>query len=230
MELLVFGHAGPRAVVFPTRQGRFYDYENWGLVEAVRDSIEAGRLQLFCVDSFDSESLYCEWGSPQHRIWWHRQYEAYILEEVIPFTAWRNSNPELVAHGCSIGAYHAVNIAMRHPWLFRKVVAFSGRYDLTRSVGGFRDLFSGYYDQDIYFHTPTHFLRNLNDSGTLAQLRRLDITLTVGEHDPFLDSTCELSRILHDKGIPHQLLIWHGEAHRAHHWRHMARLYLNGWR
>lgn len=227
MELLVFGHSGARTLIFPTREGRFYDYENWRLVDAVSDSIGAGKLQLFCVDSLDSESLYCWWNSPQERIRRHRDYEAYIVEEVVPFTSWVNSDPELVAHGCSIGAYHAVNVALRHPELFRKVVAFSGRYDLTRPVGVFDDLFCGYYDQEIYFHTPNHFLPGLNDGWTLDQVRRLDITLTIGEHDPFYESTCELSRVLHDKGVPHHLLIWQGEAHRPHYWRQMARLYLD---
>ena len=133
-----------------------------------------------------------------------------------------------MAHGCSIGAYHAVNIATRHPGRFRKVVALSGRYDLTRPAGGFRDLFGGYYDQDIYFHTPTHFLQALNDSNRLEELRRLDITVAVGEHDPFCDSTRELSRILHEKAVPHRLSIWQGEAHKPYYWRQMTRLYLNG--
>src|ERR1035441_1121065 len=35
MELLVFGHRGDRVIVFPTRQGRFFDYENWGLVDEI---------------------------------------------------------------------------------------------------------------------------------------------------------------------------------------------------
>lgn len=228
MELLVFGYAGMRVIVFPTREGRFYDYENWRIVEAVRDSIEAGQLQLFCVDSLDSESLYCDRLSPPERIARHREYVNYITQEVVPFTTRRNDNPLLVAHGCSIGAYHAVNIAFRHPELFGRVVAFSGRYDLTRQVENFPDLFNGYYDQDIYFHTPTHFLPSLEDPSLLAHLRRLDITITVGEHDPFLDSSRQLSRILTQKGIGHRLLIWEGEAHRAYYWRQMAKLYLNG--
>ena len=45
MELLVFGHAGERAVVFPTRQGRFFDYENWRLVEAAAPAILAGKVE-----------------------------------------------------------------------------------------------------------------------------------------------------------------------------------------
>jgi esterase/lipase superfamily enzyme len=207
MELLVFGHAGQRVLVFPTKQGRFYDYENWRQVEAVGDFIEAGTIQLFCVDSVDSESLYCWHRLPRERVIRHCQCEAYILEEVIPFTASRNCAAELVAPGCSIGAYYAVNIALRHPELFSKVVAFSGRYDLTRPAGVFPDLFCGYYDQEIYFHTPNHFLPGLNDDSILAHLRRLAITITVGEHDPFRESSCELSRVLTGKGISHQFLL-----------------------
>src|SRR5215469_400536 len=83
MELLVFGHAGARVLVFPTRQGRFYDYENWRQIEAVADRIEEGALQLICVDSVDSESLYCDGCPPSRRIARHREYEAYIMEEVL---------------------------------------------------------------------------------------------------------------------------------------------------
>ena len=56
----------------------------------------------------------------------------------------KNPHPCVIVHGCSLGAYHAVNIAMRHPHLFRKLAAFSGRYDLTINIEGFPDLFEGY--------------------------------------------------------------------------------------
>ncbi len=49
MELLAFGHAGARTLVFPSRDGRFYDYENWGMVRALASTIAAGNLQLFTV-------------------------------------------------------------------------------------------------------------------------------------------------------------------------------------
>ncbi len=91
MELLIFGHAGLRVIVFRTRQGRFYDYENFGLVASLGHHIESGRIQLFCVDSLDSESLYA-WGkAPGERIARHSQYEQYILNEVVPLTAAANS-------------------------------------------------------------------------------------------------------------------------------------------
>jgi esterase/lipase superfamily enzyme len=226
MELLVFGHAGAKVLVFPTREGRFYDYENWGLVDALRHSIDGGSIRLFCVDGLDSESLYCRSVTPTARTQRHGQYESYILQEVIPFMLSENGVPSLIVHGCSIGAYHAVNLALRHPSLFCKVVALSGRYDLTRPVGSFADLFSGYYDQDVYFITPNHFLPNLNDPDMLDSMRRMDITLAVGEHDPFHDSTRVLSQALADKNVPHRLAIWPGEAHRARYWREMVPHYL----
>jgi esterase/lipase superfamily enzyme len=226
MELLLFGHAGAKVLVFPTRGGRFHEYEDLRLVDTLAHKIEAGYLQLCCVDSIDSESLYCFWAHPSGRIRRHMQYEKYVLEEVFPFLSQQNTHPCTIAHGCSLGAFHAVNIALRHPHLFQKVAAFSGRYDLTLNVEHFSDLFNGYYDEDIYFNTPTHFLANLECSSQLEHLRRLDIVLTIGEADPFLDNNRHLSHLLHQKGVPHQLHVWHERAHSAYYWRRMAPLYI----
>lgn len=226
MSLLVFGHAGARVLVFPTRSGHFYDYENWGLVQSLQVHLQHGWLQLFCVDSFDAESLYCWWRQPQERIAQHVRYEAYILEEVLPFTHMKNSHPCLMVHGCSMGAYHAVNLALRQPHLFKKVVALSGRYDLTMPMGSFRDLFDGYYDDTIYYHTPSHFVRNLHHPDLLDHIRRLEITFVIGQEDAFLENNRHFSQILWDKGIEHVFHIWQGEAHKPREWREMVGLYL----
>jgi esterase/lipase superfamily enzyme len=226
MEVLVFGHAGAKVLVFPTRQGRFFDYENWGLIDALSQSIERGFLQVFCVDSLDSESLYCRCVPPRVRIARHNQYEQYIFEEVIPFMCKGANGSFLIAHGCSIGAYHAVNFALRHPGLFEKVVALSGRYDLTKPAGPFPDLFDGYYDEDIYFHMPTHFLPQWEEPVALLAMQRTEIILAVGEEDHFKDSTEQLSHQLSSKEIAHTLAIWTGEAHKPYYWRQMVRLYL----
>jgi esterase/lipase superfamily enzyme len=226
MELLVFGHAGAKVLVFPTRDGSFHEYEDLGLVEALRGKIDAGDLQLYCVDSVDWESLYCQSRHPSERIERHNQFEAYILREVLPLTATKNPHPCIIAHGCSLGAYHAADIALRHPHLFRKLVAFSGRFDLTFGVEVFSDLFDAYYDDQIYHHTPSHFLPNLECPWRLGHLRRMDIMLVIGREDPFLDNNRHLSNVLRTKGVPHTLVEWDGRAHRGHHWRHMAPIYL----
>jgi esterase/lipase superfamily enzyme len=226
MELLVFGHAGARVLVFPTRGGRFYDYENWGLVGSLQHALEQGYVQLYCVDSIDRESLYARNRPPWERIARHRQYEAYILDEVVALSEQRNPNPALIAHGCSLGAYHAVALAFRHPQRFCKVVALSGRYDLTSAIGYYRDLFDGHYDESIYFHTPCHFLPQLTDPAILEALRRLEITLAIGDADVFLDNNRRLSQILWGKGVWHTLDVWSGEAHCAADWRAMVPRYL----
>lgn len=103
MELLVFGHAGAKVLVFPTRDGRFYEYEKLRVVQQLAHKIEAGQLQLFCVDSLDHESLYCFWKHPAERIRYHIRFEEYILHEVLPFMQHKNHHPCTIAHGCSLG-------------------------------------------------------------------------------------------------------------------------------
>lgn len=226
MELLVFGHAGAKVLVFPTRDGRFFEYEDMRMTEALRPKIEAGQLQLFCLDGIWHESFYCWWAHPRGRVQRHEQFEDYILGEVFPFMEGKNPHPCLISHGCSMGAYQAANLAFRHPRRFGKLVAFSGRYDLTRPVEVFGSLLDSHYDDKVYFHTPTHFLENLECEVALAELRRMDIVLVIGEQDPFRENNEDLCRILAGKSIGHRLHYWGERAHRAHYWRQMAPLFV----
>lgn len=226
MELLVFGHAGAKVLVFPTRDGRFFEYENLHLIKTLAPKIQAGLLQIWCVDSIDWESFYCFWCHPADQVRRHILYEEYILNEVMPLMWRKNPHPCTIAHGCSLGAFHAANMAFRHPHLFQKLVAFSGRYDLTLNVESFKDLFNGYYDENIYYHTPTHFLPNLACEWRLAKLRQMEIALVIGREDPFLGNNRQLSGALDSKGIPHRLHVWDGRAHRGQAWRKMAPNYL----
>lgn len=226
MEMLVFGHAGARVIIFPTRVGRFFDYENFGMVNALRSSVAAGKLQLFCLDSVDAESFYCFWAHPRGRIERHMQYERYVIDEVLPFSETLNEEPFLISHGCSFGAYHAANIAFRYPDIFKKLVALSGRYDITVEVEGFRSLLDGYIDDDVYLHNPSHYLPHLQDEKLLEAIRAMDITLAIGEHDPFIANNQFISDTLWEKGAWNALNIWSGRAHRARYWRQMAPMYL----
>lgn len=226
MELLIFGHAGAKVLVFPTRGGRFFEYEKLRMVDSIREKIERGWLQIYCLDSIDPESFYCWWAHPAGRIQRHIQYEEYVLCEVLPFMQEKNCHPCVIAHGCSLGAFHAANFAFRHPQLFRKLVAFSGRYDLSQEFDGFANLFSGYYDENIYFHTPTHYLPGLNCPLRLHHLRQMEVVLVIGEEDPFRGNNEYLSSILSNKGISHQLHLWQERAHRGSYWRKMVQLYL----
>src|ERR1700733_10372303 len=118
MELLVFGHAGVPVMVFPTSGGRFFEFEDRGMVAALAGKIDAGQIQLYCVDSVDSESWYNRNVGPDWRVARQEQYARYIANEVVPFIKYRNWNPKIITTGCSFGGYHALNLALKYPWIF----------------------------------------------------------------------------------------------------------------
>lgn len=221
MEILAYGHAGFRVIAFPTSMGRFYDWEDRGLVGAIADWIDAGKLQLFCVDSVDRESWYASDRSPADRALRHVQFDRYVETEVVPFTRQRNGDPTLVVTGASFGGYHAVNFGLRHPALVNRILSMSGLCDIRR----FTD---DYYDDNVYFNNPCDFVANDCGDGRLAALRDLDIILAVGRDDPLCASNETLSRMLWGKNVWHALRIWDGFAHDWPCWKDMLRLYLCG--
>ncbi len=226
MDLLVFGHAGARLLVFPTRDGRFWEYEKLGMIDRLRGKIDAGHMQVWCLEGLADETFYADWMWPPDRVRRYDAYERYVLEEVMPLMAAVNPHPCTIAHGLSLGAHHAADIAFRHPHLFHKLAAFSGRYDLTRDVEHFGDLMAGHYDDQVYFHMPNHYLPGLECAWRLDHLRRMDIVLVIGADDPFLDDNRRLSAVLAAKSVPHRLEIWDGRAHRGSAWRKMAEIYV----
>jgi esterase/lipase superfamily enzyme len=225
MELLVFGHAGDPVLFFPTRTAHFYDYEDWLVIEALRRKIEAGSIQVYCLDSVDKESFYSNRLPPPEKILRHLQYERYILHEVLEFIKNKNPRPTVVAAGCSLGAYHAANLAFKYPHLFHKMVGLSGRYDLTTPLEHFNDLFDGYTDENVYYNMPGQFIPNLADERLIRQLKAMEIIFVVGEKDAFLENNRTLSDALWAKGIWNAFHVWDGESHKAKYWRHMVQLY-----
>jgi esterase/lipase superfamily enzyme len=225
METLIFGHGGRPAIVFPTSGGRFYEFEDRGMVAALAGKIADGQLQLFCVDGVDRESWYNRAVSPRERVQRHAQYERWLLGEVVPLVREKNGEAKtretgLTALGCSFGGYHAVNLALRHPDLFADAVSICGAFDLS----GFLD---GYMDRDCYFHLPTYYLPNLIDPWFLERLRRNSIALASGWDDQCLEQNRNLDRILSEKGIPHKFHIWEEQnSHDWPVWRKMVAEYL----
>ena len=226
MELLTFGHSGRAVLFFPTRMARFYDYENWRIIDTMRDRINNGELQIFCVDSMDAESFYNQNIHPSTRIIRHLQYEQYIVNEVLLLMKTKSRQKRFEVAGCSMGAYHAVNLAMKYPCLFNKVVGMSGRYDLTSQLQDFNDLFDGYHDENIYFNMPLQFVANLHDDYILNAISSIEIILAIGEADPFLSNNQQFSELLYRKGVSNQIHIWDNDAHRPRYWRQMVQLYL----
>jgi esterase/lipase superfamily enzyme len=220
MELLVFGHAGLPALAFPTSCGRFFDYEDRGMVNIIRDKLEHGHLRLICVDSVDAESWYNRGAAPRERITRHLQYEQYLLEEVVPLIRQDSGCSQLASVGCSFGGYHAFNLGLRHPDIFTAALSMSGTFDPS----GF---LSGYYDDDCYFHIPPHFLPNLNNAWYLDRYRRNTYVLATGEHDQCRADSEHLAQLFRAKAIPCRFDVWgEGAGHDWPEWQRMLQTYL----
>lgn len=221
MDLLVFGHGGARVLVFPTSMGKFYEWQDRGMTDALGEHLRNGWFQLYCVDSADAESWYARYKHPRQRAEHNFRYEEYILREVLPFSWSRNPNPYLISTGASFGAYHAVNIAFRHPRWFSRVIGMSGLYDI-------REQTDGYYDEAVYANNPSHYVSHLHDHEHLEAMRRMDIILATGKDDSFVENNRHLSRILWEKGVGNALRLWDGWAHDWPWWHQMIRLYIGG--
>jgi len=201
--------------------GRFFQWEDTGMIAALGEQLDQGKLQLFCVDSVDAESWYAKGKPPAERAWRQVQYDQYLLNEALPFTHLDNSNPFLITTGTSFGAYHAVNFAFRYPHLVDRVIGLSGLYDIKRFTGG-------YSDENVYFHNPCDFLKNEHEPARLEALRHMDIILATGRDDAAYSNNEYLSSILWSKDIGHALRIWDGWAHDWPWWKEMILTYISG--
>src|SRR5690242_20678021 len=69
MGVSVFGHWGPPLLAFPTSHGDEWELQRHGLIDAIGDYIEAGRVKVFCVGSNNHESFLNSGAHPFHRSW-----------------------------------------------------------------------------------------------------------------------------------------------------------------
>lgn len=216
MQALTYGHSGAPVLVFPTSRGRFHQWEDFHMIEALRHPIEQGWLQLFCVDGIDNETWY-DFEKPVSQVLeLHQRYEQYLLQEFLPRLRQTNPTDYLIATGTSFGAFHAASFALRHPSQVRRVVAMSGDFDISKNL-------DDSYEPPAYFFNPIAYLGNVPPGPYLEQLRRLEVLLAVGAHDFCLGPSRQLAHLLGHLGIPHRLDVWDPEwIHDWPTWRVMA--------
>ena len=215
MELLVFGDRGTPVIVFPTSMGRFYQWEDFGMVAHLADRIDAGLLQLWCVDSVDGESFYNKAIPGQERARRHLAYDRYLTDELLPVVRQENAAPDVELLGASFGAFHAADLAARHPGITRRVVGLSGAYDAARWLDGQRE-------HDAYFVNPLAFLPELTDAGQLRDLRATEFCIATGAEDPNVADSDRLVATLQQKGVRASLHLWDGWAHDWPYWKEMV--------
>jgi esterase/lipase superfamily enzyme len=206
--LAVYGHWGRPLLVFPTEGGNAWEFADNGMVEAVGELIEAGRVKLYCVDSFDAGTWSAADVPLEERARRHGGYEAWILDAVVPhIRADTGTAAEIITTGCSLGAFHALNFACKRADLFPLALCFSGNYDPAtwRAWGDSGDA--------VYFNNPMAYLAG-SSGDHLEWLRsRLSALLVCGQgrwedSTGALGSTRAMARLLTAQGIRHQLDIW----------------------
>lgn len=204
MEFKTYGTQGHPILAFPSQDGRYYDYENFGMVDVLKPWIESGRARLICCDGIDWETWSNHEGNPRQRIEQHERWFNYITEELIP--SQRQHEGELfIVTGCSMGGFHAGNTFFRRPDLFDAVIALSGLYHAQYGFGQ-------YHDDLTYANSPQDFLPNMPlDHPWLEMYRQKKIILCVGKgkwEDELLESTGKMDNILHDRNVPAWIDYW----------------------
>lgn len=218
MEYKVYGHRGKPILVFPTSTARFYQYEDAGMIHAIRNYINEGKIQVWTVDGIDEETFFSDNWDNKQRIIRHEAYFNYINEELVPDILWKSKvnndhhEQKIVVTGCSMGAYHAANFFFRYPWFIDTVVALSGVYSTNY-------FFGNYKPTEIYLNSPIDYLPHNNDPYYIDRFRNSNLIFCSGQgayENEMLEETHQLKAVLSQKGIPALFDFWGYES--AHDW------------
>jgi esterase/lipase superfamily enzyme len=229
MEFKVYGHTGKPVLMFPTSRGRFFQYEDFGMIEAMSGFIESGQIQVWTCDSIDGETLFNDGGHPYDRMQQHERYMQYIIHELVPRIKDQNKydnggfEHQIMAGGCSLGGYHSANTFFRFPEHFDSLIALSGVYSSE-------NYFGSYMDDTTYFNSPIHFLSNLEDQHYLDKYRQSNIVICCGRgsfEDQMLGDTLRMKEILESKNVPAWIDIWGEDVnHDWDWWKKQIQYYL----
>ncbi|MES2882483.1 MAG: alpha/beta hydrolase-fold protein [Bacteroidota bacterium] len=223
MPIAVYGNYGFALLLVPTAAADYLEYERFQLMDTLAPFIDGGKVKVFSINSINNESWLNNQMDPHHKIIRHQQFNEYVYEEVIPFIRTHTSNETpIIICGASFGALHSMNLYLKRPDLLQGVIAMSGVYDLTEYTKGF-------YNEDVYFNSPQHYMPNLSDHGILEQIRssrHIHIFSGAGAYeDP--NASRSFAAILYSKGINYELDIWGNEwPHDWNTWRKLLPHYL----
>jgi esterase/lipase superfamily enzyme len=219
-DVVVHGHWGRPLLAFPAERGNADDWQERGMVDAVRPLLDAGRVKLYCVASYDSASWRDDSLSLEERARRHGVYEHWVCDEVAP---WLRDDcggrDDIMLAGCSFGAYHAANFALKRADLFPLAVCMSGVYDVA-VVGGAWER-----GDAVYFNNPMDYVAHLHGDHLDWLRSRASLLLVCGQGQwedttGALDSTRRFAALLAEKGLHHELDLWgHDVPHDWPSWR-----------
>ena len=203
MPVVTYGSYGFALLMIPTAAADYLEYERFQLMDDLAPHVNSGKVKVFSINSINTESWLNKEMEPSHKAIRHNQFNEYVFNEVIPFI--RNSTSQdtpIITTGASFGALHAMNLFLKRPDLISGVISMSGVYDLTEYTKGF-------FDEQVYYNSPIHYIPNLDDHDVLEQHRAGKIIIATGSgafEDP--DANRRFSTILNNKSIPHELDVW----------------------
>ena len=204
MPISIYGHYGFALLMIPTASADFLEYERFELIQAIQPFIDKGLCKVFSVNSINNESWLNNNMLPEHKAIRQNQFNEYIIQEVVPFIRNNTSeNTPIYTCGASFGALHSMNLFLKYPINIQGVIAMSGIYDLTEYT-------NGYFDNQVYFNSPKHYIPNLHDEWFLSHIRRSNhIHIYTGSgNNEAPHQNWEFSNILNNKNIQHELSIW----------------------
>ena len=218
MEFKVYGTAGVPVLALPARGGRFYDWENNGMPDAVASLLNTGKVQLFTADSIDAESLLAGDVSPRRRAELQEKYFCYLTGELAARIRELNGDADapLWCVGVDTGAVQAVNCRLRRPEVFAGAIGLSGLYDVCRFLGSAED--------DLVLRSSPLAALHKNgicDKNVLSKAEENSLLLCVGqggyEGDALAD-TQALADTLSEAGFPCHLEVWGGDVSHDWYW------------
>ena len=218
MPVASYGHYGFAVLLVPTAAADYLEYERFQLIQSLEPMINAGKFRVFSIDSINKESWLNYQMEPAHRAIRHNQYNEYVFNEVVPFIRNATSNETFIyTSGASFGALHAMNLFLKRPDIINGAISLSGVYDLTEYT-------RGYWDEQVYFNSPVHYIPNLENAFFLDKIKashHIHIYTGSGEYeDP--DASRRFASILFNKGIWCNLDIWGADVrHDWPAWRDM---------
>lgn len=206
MEFKTYGSGGKPVLFIPCQGGRFFDFEDFGMVNAWSSQIESGKCTVISCDSIDNEAWASSGADKRQRIEMHERWIEYITLELVPtIHALFPHAGGILAFGISMGAMHVANLYYRRPDLFDSLFAISGVYDN-------RIFFDDYCDDLVYRNCPAIYLANMpHDHPYMAKYHAQKSLIVCGQgawEGDVLDSTRRLDTICCEKGIPTRFCYW----------------------
>ena len=177
------------------------------MIAVLSGLIDAGRLKVYCVDSFDNQSWSADWMPIEDRARLHGFYEDWIVNQVVPWIHGDCAGPvDIMTTGASFGAYHAANFSLKRADLFPLAIAQSGVYDVGHLGWGERG-------ETVYFNNPMDYVAHLGGDHLEWLRDRVSLVLVCGQGQwedttGALESTKSLAGLLASKGIRHELDLW----------------------